>query len=568
MLASVVAEGWSSAGDASLNAKMTHTMAVSIDSLPRNQISKVDCLKALVPDEVVGLYLLPSLNRHLANRSKHSHPNDKRYALIKDVNEFWKAIMRLFLVALSVTRTQFREKNKVIKRAKALLSLNRFKAIRAALNIDEACVLAFSNKLRDSVLESFDLGTLLVCDESLLEYAGADMRRHSTAAFFPHKPHPYGRLLHAIMSRTSRTNAIIVVEWQIRAGEQRLTPADSCLAMVERLERATNKKYSVFADGGFPAKQMIDRVANTDSETVYTMSISSAVGSGYKEFYDLVKPLVFPTTTYNFYMPGIVAQFTQLEAYVNAWVSTAFSTSTAADAPQSVKAGWTYERAVDYAASFNDSPELLASTVTLSPGVSRHDLVDIVKDVTGFDVSLPKPNEDGTPNKSREAVDDLKGWQVQLLNSRLVGTKPPKSSSIKTLKDSLFNRLNADTKKRKRDHNGHAESAVTYQSVKAFVGHNCPPHNIANLYMEVYGWQDQLNRGYYDYFSPAVCRDGEKLVLTTLIWWMVWNSRALFGEVSTARSHPNPPANMGPAFGPNHPHAYYLLELAEEFLSL
>lgn len=212
----------------------------------------MDCLKALVPDELVRTHLFPPINSYLAKRRKRSKSRDTRYRPIKDVDEFWKAIMRLFVTGVTSSHTQFNKAEAEELKTK-FLGRNRYEVLRASLNVSESVVLAFSDSLKPQMLNNFKPGSLLTADESLLEYSGVSMRRLGQEAFFPHKPHPYGRLVHALTSTLSRTGYIIALEWQIRSSANRKTPVEAVLGMVECLETATGQSHSVHADGGFPA---------------------------------------------------------------------------------------------------------------------------------------------------------------------------------------------------------------------------------------------------------------------------------------------------------------------------
>lgn len=339
----VIRFGWTSIGSAPLYPIVKGTLTTALDSFSRRGFTRMDAVMTLAPSSLIKGLLLDAVNANLKKRySLASKTTKGRYKQTTE-EELWRVIVYLMLEALSRSSCKF-PKHRIPDLQAGLVGESRFEAVSAALAIDDNVVDQFQQQLRTYVRDGFEPGTLVVVDESVLEYSGGDMRVLGTDKLYPGKPHPYGLVMHAAMTKLTRTNICVPIDWECRTTTNKKTPSNALLDMIQRLEVTFNKSFNVIADSGFAAFQTLQNSKHHHSK--FTMSFSSANCTGLRDLYEVVSPAVTPNKVYNFKSNDLVAQFSQYEKYTTAIVSNNYKLSEGGEAAEKDDDKWDYEDAV------------------------------------------------------------------------------------------------------------------------------------------------------------------------------------------------------------------------------
>jgi hypothetical protein len=269
-------------------------------------------------------------------------------------------------------------------------------------------------------------------------------------------------------------------------------------------------------DGAFMTDEMLTTLQSYSTKVVGSLS---SVGCGLKRVHSVISSRLAKGECRTFAAGNMVIQAAPGNGITNVMLTTAYSTE---ELPVPAKKG-TWKDAVSL---LKLPTSFLRDLVGLPPDADIVDPVALVKQYTGHDPLLPQPNAAGEIDLSKEALGKMQKAQLEELSRRTPGCVHSSTKSKADYVDSLYIRLNTEPgdegQKRKRKREDIEKRPLLKVSKKKAA--------IVDFYCAHYGLEDKFDRQYYKYFLQALSRKWSKLMVDSVMFFLLQNAGAAHEE--------------------------------------
>ncbi len=362
-------------------------------------------------------------------------------------------------------------------------------------------------------------------DESLYAYFGRDMERDGVQINMPHKPHPYGLLDYLYAQRLPLSNQPITIDFEPRFIRNKPSPHHVILRLIRRVEQWVPHPIHTYADSAFSASTTIEELRGGKSQA--TIAINLSTSSGLQDIYRLLSQQLPRFSSRTVFSNNLVVQvYKNQNDHVTGIATTNWKPPNPLPPPPIHPV--TYDSAVFL--FNNESISSLVKLFKLPSTAPTDDPVRLMKDATGWDISLPPPNADGSYTISPKSLSDLFVSQLRLhlqqIHPQLSNSKKNKDEMIAAIVD-YYSATYSPTLEEKRTF----KTEIDINNYKnQFLSSNEEDSTLVDEYNRNYNLIDRINRTYYYLCDTSKHRDWRKLYFYSIFYIGVMNCYAFYSE--------------------------------------
>jgi hypothetical protein len=504
-------------------------------------------LQLFITDQLLKLYVLPVINARLKSLQRESSYRQRSLYNPLDVPTFWRFFARYMLEGLMRSGKQYKDRNLLTELQHELIGTNRYHAIRGAWNVAPSHVLALMEGYRIVIRSNFRLGSTSSVDQWVLDYNGDDAKLDGVfISMKGNKPHRRGieAFMHAQRLRHSRHPIAIDLEPRIR--ENKVTPTVALINMIRRAQELVAFPIRVYADSSFTTSKAI-RYFETSNST-YVLQLSTSNSCKFYAIHQLASTALPLNRTYRFQTNGALIEIANKDTNKTGVVTNIFADK---DLSKSMAV-------VPYA--FADSmsmlePDQIKHLFKAADGVQSDDPRYLIKLVTGHDIALPPPDEEGNIVISKDTLTKLTVDQLLMVIKDLRAVPPKDKRKDALIRHVLKHHPDAvPDRKRKR------EEKPVKKGNQMLLTDKTQGSPIVDSYQSSAHYVDIRNEEFFRVFKCAYHNTYPKLMFLATLTTMVLNASAAYQEWKILK-HLDQRRGREP---PHQTHREFILEVCKQ----
>lgn len=517
-------QGWKNITDCTLTLAVQEIPATVATPPKRGQLTESEVLQLLFSDTFIHQYILTAMAHNILSKRSGISDKQKKYYKVPTIEEFW-LFFSIYLLETLFNKGQIDSDRGKWENYLNVLGQKRYKVLYSAFDFSEEQLNEFIDGIRKQIPKVFELGNTNLVDESIYEYFGQDMRNDAIDVNIDRKPHPYGTMNYVLAQRLLWTKLPIAIDFEPRFPHNKPSARIALLRLVERVTALVPYVCHTLADSAFIAANSIEEFKGLSSEL--TVAISSSSACGYQTLYEIAKADLKEGQSRIYQSHNKIAQIAFKEDHITGLVSTAWRSDQLVDEPSTPVLK--YKTAVHLFE--HETAASIKKAFNLPDTVPQGDIVAVIKAATGWNISLPPPDNKGDQQLKEEKLQEMNVAQLRVLHQRTHqcdGTSKKKKEDL--IKDIIkyhpdaqqFRSVSART-------NIKTTTASTYT---AFLrGPAIEGHDMIDFYSQRYGLVDKIDKYYYATFECAYHRTWQKLYFFSLMMVLVIDSWAAFEEL-------------------------------------
>ncbi len=530
-------EGWKSIDQSSLQPLIAEQLAQLDVFATRTERTKLELFEQFFSQQFLDQHLLPFINPHLSERrSTATHHTRKLYKSV-DYTTWMLFFAKYLLTNLLKAGKSTDQVNRITPIIEKTIYQNRYKAIFSAHSLSDSDLEAFIDSTRSQLLTHILPGNTGTVDEAMYEYYGKDMVMDGVDAFIPHKPHPYGLINYLYSQQLLNTKLPITLDYEPRLTSNKLSPHLTLLTLHKRMRGKINQPIHTIADSAFCASTTIEALQYRDSKV--TIAINQASNSGFSDLYQHLSINLPLNRSRTISSQQTIIQVSNNKDHITGIATTAWAPSTTSKL-STPPSRFKYSTIVYL---YEHEPiDTIINQLGHSDTTSTGDDIQRLKEVTGYDISLPPPTSDGDIIISYDSLKEMKDTQLALLHRKIPrSTGTSKRSKEQKIEDILhyYSANDPSTQSHHRMKIPTVESINRKEELRSIISEDA---TIVKFYNSRYGSVDRINRQYYTIFAPRGHGNWQKLYLFSILITYVINIYSMYQEyryLQMKNSHDN-----------------------------
>jgi hypothetical protein len=489
-----------------------------------------------LPPDIVQHHYLSFINPVMAQRAKNMGQARRNHRSAVAVIDFYCFLSRYWLTIL-LEKGRLRHHIKHVEDLqKELMGKERYEEIYACCDWTPERIKVLHDDFNLRAPTLIVLGSIIVIDETLLAYFGADGKIDEILRLFPGKPHDYGLLGYRGVAKLLVTRSRVIVHIIPILPDAKYTPTGAALAIIKRLRANQRGTPHFIMDSAFATEEMLAELKRMDAAV--SLSLKCNRSAGYTPVYEMATMELAPGETRSYSVDGYILQASRLTSkskegglpyhvvLSNGWRSVT-------DPNPPVKRLLSY-KSVRTLYKCEDDASLAEFLQVPNVGSKR----DMILTKTHWDVLAPPPGPDGQIHWTAQS---LEAMGLDLLRDLHLITRKCTGGSKKNVaqlvKDILEHHPVAQLPHLQASQKH--PRAVDIVALREHVGlHNSKSSDVLKFYSQEYGAVDETNQEIYRSILLRYHRSWTKLAGFSVLHAIFMNAWSSFVEADIyAQTH-------------------------------
>jgi hypothetical protein len=428
-----------------------------------------------------------------------------------------------------------------------LMSKDRYDAVMGACNVESGHDIILAEALRIVLETIIKFGSVAATDQWVLDYNGQDAKDEGVFVNIGgDKPHRRGLLNYVCAQLLKHCQLPIAVDMEPRVPHNKLTPTVALVTMAERLQQKLDCPLQVYADSAFATAEAATRFESLDSK--YFLQLSTSNACKFNALHAIAKSMVPGNKAYRFRQHDIVIEIASKGENITGVMTNCFPEETVKEPPPR----FSYSLAVDL---MSEDIGHIKEDFVKAQGFEGNDLRRLIQTVTGQDVALPPPDQNGDIVITEDTLKKMTSAQLLLLVKDL-RAKSPKTKTKQVLITHILKHHPLANVAGKRKHD-QTERRLLKDKLFTQTTDRWP---IVENYQLANHFVDNRNEEFFKVFDCAFYGTYPKLLFFAILMSAVLNASAAYQEWKWIR-HLNQRHSGAPEV---QQHRSYIIEVCKQ----